>query len=399
MKMRKNQLLLYFGKWTSHFGNIIFDYANSVFLTQVRGRSAMLLAIYQSSETIINIFFNVIGGVLADFSNRKKILIITDVISGCICFLLALLTNTIYVDYIIIIANILLALVYSFNSPTYKAIIKEMILKDDIGVYNSISSAGVEILGIIGPLLALIIVNKIGAEGAMLFDAGTFWASAIAECFLKKVNIDVDIDNFRSKNDFFKMLVEGFQYLYNEKKIFTLIIISAIVNFFLAGYNLLLPYVNSMYKYNEFYSKALTAEAIGGILGSALNSVILKKTKKKRIEIMPFLTLTGLSLVIVPFASRYSVMFICGLPFILFGTFLTIYNINFMTIIQTNVSEQYLGRVFSIIFTIAVAFMPVGSFTFSRLKNITDVNNFLSIGVGIVIVSILGGLAIRKSSK
>ena len=61
-----------------------------------------------------------------------------------------------------------------------------------------------------------------------------------------------------------------------KKRFFTFWVISAFVNFFLAGYNLLIPYTDVIYqgKFQGFYSIVLVAEAIGGMGGSFVFSFL-----------------------------------------------------------------------------------------------------------------------------
>ena len=77
-KERKNEALLWFGKWTSKLGNIVFDYANSVSIVGAFSHAPWVLALYQSSETVIQIVFNLIGGAKADSGIRKKKMCIRD---------------------------------------------------------------------------------------------------------------------------------------------------------------------------------------------------------------------------------------------------------------------------------------------------------------------------------
>ena len=60
-----------------------------------------------------------------------------------------------------------------------------------------------------------------------------------------------------------------------------------------------------------------------------------------------------------------------------------------MSYVQIAVDENYLGRVFSIIFTVAVLFMPVGSFAFSLFINPSNVNSFYLVGGGIVGLAVI----------
>lgn len=389
-KIEKNELLLVVGNWTSYIGNMIFDYANSVAIVRGSGKNVLLLAIYQSSETIINIIFNIIGGVVADGNNKKKIVIITDLLSAIVCFVLSFFLQTKFTAIVIVIANILLGIIYSFNSPTYKSIIREVIKKEHIGVFNSISNGGTEIIRIVGPVIALFIVNVFGVQGAMLFNAGTFLISAICEAYL--VNIQVCAVKEKENTSFFQDLIKGFSYLCKEKKTLFLVVISAFVNFFLAGYNLLIPYTDKMYEsvFVGFYSKVLIAEAMGGIIGSFIcTKVNSKKIEESTSVMLLALGLTGVFLMFIPMGAMTNNILCCLLPFLLFGITLTIYNISFTSYVQVQVEADYLGRVFSIIFTVAVLFMPVGSFVFSAWSQVDKITSFIPVGFGIVLLAVI----------
>ncbi len=388
-KIRKNEALLWFGGWTSKFGNIIFDYANSVSIVSVFAGKPWVLAIYQSSETIIQILFNLIGGAKADKGNRKRIVIITDILSAIICFLLSFFVDTSIMAQVMVVANALLALVYAFNSPTYKSMIREVIEKERIGFFNSIAHGGSEIVRVVGPIAGVALVGIIGVRGALIFDAATFAISAIAEAFLVKVSTEESVK--REKKNVFKDIAEGFAYLLKEKKILFLVLLASFVNFFLAGYNLLLPYTNIIFEgeIDSFYSKTLAMEAVGGIISSMVCAKVVNKFGNNVMALIMFLFGTGFVLVLEPVFSLFGIAYLCLIPFALFGVFLTAFNIQFMSYVQVAVDEKYLGRVFSIIFTVAVLFMPLGSVVFSAAVNPIDVKSFYFVGGGIMALSLI----------
>ncbi len=388
-KIRKNEALLWFGGWTSRFGNIIFDYANSISIVGAFAGKPWVLAIYQSSETIIQILFNLIGGAKADKGNRKRIVIITDILSAIICFLLSFFVDTGIMAQVMVVANALLALVYAFNSPTYKSMIREVIEKERIGFFNSIAHGGSEIVRVVGPIAGVALVGIIGVRGALIFDAATFAISAIAEAFLVKVSTEESVK--REKKNVLKDIAEGFAYLLKEKKILFLVLLASFVNFFLAGYNLLLPYTNIVYEgaMDNFYSKALTMEAVGGIISSMVCAKVVNKFGNNVMALIMFLFGTGFVLVLEPVFSLFGIAYLCLIPFALFGVFLTAFNIQFMSYVQVAVDEKYLGRVFSIIFTVAVLFMPLGSIVFSAAVNPIDVKSFYFVGGGIMALSLV----------
>ncbi len=74
--------------------------------------------------------------------------------------------------------------------------------------------------------------------------------------------------------------------------------------------------------------------------------------------------------------------------FLFFSISLTIYNIKFFTYIQNTVDTEFLGRVFSIVFTVAVLFMPIGSFFFANFTT-PSWNAFGFIGTGILFLFLI----------
>lgn len=99
--------------------------------------------------------------------------------------------------------------------------------------------------------------------------------------------------------------------------------------------------------------------------------------------------LVGLSLLFIPIAALSGTLLIGLIPYLLFSMTLAMYNINFMSYIQTSVDEAFQGRVFSVIFAFIMIFMPVGSFFFSAINVTKDIRSFYIPGVGIIIVAIV----------
>ena len=397
-EIEKNESCLLLGKWTSLVGNILFDYANSVSIVSLFGNNPFVLGIYQGSESIVNIILNLLGGVFADGKNKKKILILTDLISSIICFVTSFLVQGKQVAAVLIIANLLLAVVFSFNSPVYSSILRSVVRKERIVKYNSTIHTGSGVIKIVIPLIAVFLVKTIGARGVLLVDAATFFASCVTEMLLKPFEEGSTLE--RKEGNVFKEIGEGIKYIYTQKNLLILILISAGVNLFLAGYNLLLPYTDIVYcdRCDAFYGKALAVQAVGGIISSWLNT----KRKKNEVsvgEMIFFLGMTGVGLLCIPFVSHLQSVLINLLPYIVFGMFLTLYNTQFMSYVQMTAEAGYLGRVFSVIFSVAVLFMPVGSFLFSVVFNIQNVNMFAIVGGGIILLAVIGYLFVKRLGR
>lgn len=387
---RTNSLKLIVSSVTSKLGNVVFDYANQSLIATLFPNSPIFLSYYQSSESITQIAFNLFGGAFSDRYNRRKILIVTDLISALACLIGLFFVKSSLLYLCIIILNIVLALCSSFNSPTYNAIVKECITTDYIDKHLSKFAFCKEITTVCSPLIGIFLWSNYGVEGAYIFNMITFLVSAFIESKLISI---FDKTSSEKRKNILLDIKKGIEYIYENKTVFYLLILSSLVNFMLSAYNLMLPYTNVILKneLSNFYGKAIIAESIGSIIFSFLIS-------KKEIEnivtnkkIMVFsMFMCGLSLLFFPIIyKKTGNAYICLLSILLFGGSLTVYNINFFSVVQKTVDINYIGRVLSVIFTIAVLFMPLGSLIFGVLLRNMVIDYFYFIGIGLIFLILI----------
>lgn len=387
---KKNTTILVNSSAITKFGDILFDYANNTFLASLNLNSMMLVGIYQTLENIVGIIFNLFGGVFADQFQRKKILILTDFLCGFSCIFLALISVNSWLIYAIIGIDVLLSMLSSFSTPAYKAITKEVVKKENIAKINSNIQTVTMIAKIVTPIIAINIYKVIGIHGVMILDGVTFILAGGIIWFISPIigeTINKETFSFR---DIFINLGSGFKYLFKRKRILILIILSALVNFFLAGYELLLPYSNQMFPliHGNIYGSFLLAQAIGGVFGAFLSGRI-NKTLSVTV-LMFFLGMSGLLLSIAPFLYNISPnIIILSLSPSIYSLFLTMFNVQFFSIIQKEIESRYLGRIFGIIFTVALSFMPIGTMVFTMILTTSFTYNLLFIGLSVVVLAII----------
>ena len=369
----------------SKFGDVLFDYVNTVFLSSIPN-GGLWLSFYQSSEVFISVFFNFWGGAVSDSGNRKRIIFHCDLISGFICLILAIFIPNSFFIYAIILINIALAIITSFRSPAYKAVFREIVFKEHINTVNSILEIVKEIVQIAGPSLALLIANFFGNRIALVLDAVSFFVSGL---LIKKLTILTTQPNKKHKKNTLFQIREGFQYILTNSQIMMIIIFSSIVNFIIAGYNLVLPF--STYAFSgttlKAYAVFLTAESVGGLIGASVSTFLKGEPTTNRLIL--FITLCGASLIFVQqlFQLSHSIILVATL-IVLFNLFLSIFNIQFMTFIQIKTDINYIGRVFGIIFSVAILFMPFGTFFFQRIFDLKNPYNYLILGLSLVVISL-----------
>ncbi|WP_066825805.1 MFS transporter [Clostridium tepidiprofundi] len=172
-----NFSMLIFGNSTSLLGSIIFNTILTWWLIETTN-SAKALS-YISAVSFIPIFaFNIFNGAIIDIFNRKKILVLTDLLSSFICIVTGYLIFKGIVNIpLLIIANFLLSTCSCLFDPTVRAILPEILKEDLIATGNSITTTTSQIIKIIAPLIAGFLLNNLsfGIAGAFFINGISFF--------------------------------------------------------------------------------------------------------------------------------------------------------------------------------------------------------------------------------
>lgn len=378
-KENKNILLMLVQGQTTNFGNIIFDYANKVLIANLATKSSFFMMLYQSSESIIQLLLNLFAGHFADFNERKKTLIITDLIAGIVTFLLFLFYNPQNI-WTFIAVNIILAILFSFNRPTYKAIVRDLLSQEGIYRYNSLSKILSEVVAVSAPLLSVFVIQQFGFKYGMLINSLSFFVSAFCESHFQTI-----FRNETKKVNLFKGIREGFNYVVSDKSLLVILVASAFLNFLDAIYTFYLPFTSSFSGFDHIYAFILIAQSFGSIVGALLAGLYKKQLGLK--EFFHLLLPASIALLLLGFFHSSQIVVL-----LLFGSFtfcVTVFNINLMSYLQISVDSEFLGRVFSIIFMISGLFIPFGSFVAAAL-DMKSWSLFQYIGIGQLFIYFIG---------
>ena len=366
-------------------GNMLYDYGNSVWLASV-GKT--VLGIYQISELVTAILANPFGGVISDRFSRRKILMTTDLVCGILCLVISFIRNDSWMIGALIFANIVQAIAFAFSRPANKAIITEVVAKDEIVTYNAHLELVLQVVGVSSPVLSFLVLQFASLHMTLLLDALTFFIAFALVALLPKEEPKVQEHKSFTGKDIFADIKDGLHYIRHQKEIFFLLLVASSVNFFFAAFEFLLPFSNKLYGVDGAYATILTMGAIGSIIGA----LIANKFKSSMKMLLFLMILTGVGVFVMglplPNFLTFSGNLVCEL-------FMTIFNIHFFTQVQTKVDGEYLGRVLSAIFTLAILFMPVAKGLMTWLPSVR-VESFLLIGAGVILFSLLAQVVAKQ---
>lgn len=383
--LNRNFMLLTFGNLTSKMGSKIYEIILAWWLTQKTG-SAAVFGIVSACSLISVVFFNIFSGVIVDRFNKKVILIIADVISAAVCFLVgAVVINDIINIPLLVVAAILLGGTNSLFSPAVKSFLPEIVKKEMIIRANSVTTIVGQVITVVAPLLGGLLINSfsMGLGLGFFVNGASYLFSAVSELLIKyrykreenkKVSILTD-------------LKEGYIYVIRHKWLVQLLCVSAFVNLFISAYNTVLP-MFFMHYYSDkgyMYSWALGAEAcfaiIAGLVISKVNKSDIKPLTLKRELLFCGIPIFLLQMIPLSYISILLVGF--------FGYFLTTFNVYFFSIVQQKVDKEKMGRVFSIIFMVALSIMPIGTLIFGMLSSFIINYVFIIAGIGMILSTLI----------
>ena len=190
------------------------------------------------------VIFALIGGVVADLYDRRKVMFLTQTSLAAIALVLAALTfsGTIQLWHIYLLTA-LQATAISFDLPARQAIIPNLISdKADLPSAFSMQSIAFDLGAIIGPALSGIVIASFGQAYTYVINAVSFGAVLIALILIGKVEQEIN-PQARARGVWQPdMIREGIRFIFSKPILVSTMLLDFFATFWSSA-NTLLPYV------------------------------------------------------------------------------------------------------------------------------------------------------------
>lgn len=365
----RNFILLMQGQFVSIFGDNIYDTAVRFWILANTG-SLALMSVLMAASTLPKIFISPFAGTFIDRNDRKRILIISDTISGITIVVIGLAAVIgVLQAWMVLIAGILVGTCGCFFNPTINSAIPDIVPESKLTKANSILSSISSANDVTGYAFGGILVQVIGAPLLFLFNGFSFLFSAACECFVKIPKLE----SGGNKTEFIEDLKSGLAFVNNMKGLKYLYITIAFMNFFASmSMTLTLP----LFKMNSqlgviAYGLAMAVNTSGVLVGFIILSAV---NIKKEIRFKAFI-LSGiiLSCTMILYSLSLNIYFIYVLFFI-DGLCLAVIGLLIQTAMQNSVPSNMRSKVFAFRNTLTSALMPLGMITAGLLSEIIKMN-------------------------
>lgn len=397
----KDFYMLMIGKAISLIGSNMQQFALSLYVFAKTG-SATIFASILAIAIIPRLVLSPFAGVFGDWFDRKKSIVILDIINGCFIGIMAIvfyIYGELPLPAVYILVLLLEATEIFFNSAM-AAVVPSIVEKDDLPYANSFKSVINNIGNIAAPLIAGVLYGFVGLQIILIINAVSFICSAIGEMMITipknhKRPDKITLQAF--KDDF----IGGIKVLKENKLISSVIGIGTILNFCLGSlFSVGIIYIiKEILKCSDVQFGIYQSLATGSmLLAPIVASGVFKKYKTGRILVAGsiingvFIILMGIvsSKALIGMLNNNMVVFILiTLITIVVASVVTMTNISLSTLFDQVVPLEYMGRtatVFSMGVTISI---PIGQMIFGALYDTVPVIFSVGLSGVIMMVSIM----------
>ncbi len=360
----------------SLFGSSIVGFAIIWYIT-LETSSGSLMTISILCTFLPQILISLFAGVWADRYSRKKLIIFSDLFISFATLILAIFfLSGVKSLSLIFLASIIRSIGAGVQTPAVGAILPQIVPMEKLTRVNGINSVISSVTLLLSPAVGALLLGSAGFAYALLFDVVTAIIAVIVLSFLQ---VEAIVKSEKAASTI-KELISGIRYIREHILIKYLLIFYALFFFLITPAAFLTPLLVERSFGSDVWR--LMANELSWTIGSVLGGIFIsiRGGFKNRIYTMAVACLAfGITFALLGVANN----FILYLTIMLIsGIFMPIFSTSEIVLIQENVEELMLGRVFSIIQIIASVTMPLGMVIFGPIADIIKIE-YLMIGTGI----------------
>src|SRR5437016_1450249 len=207
----------YFWFWSSYFVSNIGSWMQSVaqgWLLFELTSSPFYLGLFSSLRMVLLLSFFVLGGLMSDRWERRKVMLWIQVISALTALGLAFLVSskTIQVWHIFVLGAIT-STTWAFEQPVRQALIPQLVQREDLVNALALNAVVWNGAGFLGPSLVGLLIGSVGIDGCFYINVVSYLAVIGA---LLRMHVPAIESNSR-RATVLQSLRDGFGYVRQEK--------------------------------------------------------------------------------------------------------------------------------------------------------------------------------------
>jgi MFS family permease len=346
------------GQTISNLGSSFTAFALPLLIYKLTG-SAIDLALSTAANFLPYLLFGLVIGAWVDRVDRKRLMIIANLANAAIIASIPLLASfdLLTVWWIYVVGFTTSTIGIAFQSAEFTAI-PSLVKQDDLVTANGRIQASYSAAGVVGPVLAGLLVAIMPIQNVLAFDALSFVVSAAALAIIR-TNFNTGAPN-QPHTSIQQDIIGGLRYVISHPVLRNISLMMALVNFVGSTiYTQLVLFAQGRLQASDAQVAYLYSAGSLGVVLLALAAGPLRKRWSFSTVALGALMLEGLLYVVF---ARMTLFWPALVLWAIISGLGILFNINTGSLRQAIVPNELLGRVISIAGVLAWSAIPLGAF-------------------------------------
>lgn len=352
--------LMWVGACTSSIGTWMQIVAQGWLIYRLT-HSSRLLGLNDFLGGLPIFLFTLIGGVVADRAERRKILLVSQYIQMASAGILTVLTATGVVQvWQILCLSFVSGLAQAFGGPAYSALIPTLVDREDMPNAIALNSIQFNLAVTVGPALAGITLARLGEKWCFGLNALSFLAPIISLSIISARFLPEP-----TKETMYRSLKQGIHFIWHHGAMVGLIVLAFLMTFLSMPMRTYIPvFVKDIFHRGpETYGNLLSLMGVGSICGSLMTAALGNIRNKGRFALLGMICL-GAGIAGFSFSKHlpasYTILVAVGAS--MMAVFATV-----TSLVQLVITNEMRGRVMSVYNFAFRGGMPMGNLATSWL--------------------------------
>ncbi|MDR1565354.1 MAG: MFS transporter [Oscillospiraceae bacterium] len=380
---KRNASFFIIAEFISMFGSMLVQHAITWHIT-LQTKSGLIMTLFTCAALLPMVLISPLAGVWADRYNRKSLIIISD---ASIALVTLLLIIAYFLGWgsigLLLVAVVVRSFGQGIQQPAVSAIIPQIVPQESLARFNGIQGSVQSFTMFAAPMAGGVLLSFLPIEYIFIIDVATAAVGIAVVLLFVNVTALAEVQKAAAGlRAYLHELREGLSYINKTKWLKLLVIYGAFFSFFISPAAMLTPLQVARSFGSDVWR--LTAIEVAFSVGMMAGGVIISiwgGFKNKTYTMIAACFACGVTTIlfgVIPnFWVYMGVMLFCGITVPFFNT-------PAMTIMQTKIEPQLMGRVFSVDNMLSSLAMPLAMALFGPLGDTLSIE-LLLIVTGVIV--------------
>ncbi|HLQ21887.1 MAG TPA: MFS transporter, partial [Gemmatimonadales bacterium] len=348
----RNYRLYFFGQSVSLSGTWMQSVGQAWLVLKLSG-GGLALGIVTSLQFLPMLLAGPWGGVIADRVDKRRLITVTQSVSGVLALALGVLTVTGVVQiWMVYVIAFLLGVVNLIDMPARQAFVIEMVGPRDLTNAVSLNGVAMNAARIVGPALAGILIATIGIGPCFLANAASYIAVVAAFVVMRPDELHRPEPAPRARGQ----LRAGLSYVWSRPELRTPLLLMAVVGTLVFNFSVVLPLMVTFAfgggagSFGALFSAMGAGAVVGGL-------VIAARGRATRSLLIGSMLALGVGLAAAAESPHLGLEVATMVPI---GAASTAFIATSNSILQLETSDQMRGRVMALFAMVFLGSTPIG---------------------------------------